>query len=361
MTVRPCIALQSVAQYLPDALVGLAAARRIREIASALPDGAASVGFECGLGVETDAVDLGISIAPRNDGHSVLCGDRGDSQLARCTEVDESWQRLRFFAKRWVDPLSGLAARVPFLFLEFDSDGPRAPNPIPSVFAALDWPVDELTAEAREHQRAQGPDGNPGLRTAKDILHLFRGQPLAAQVEALLDRCFFDLPDPGVVLHVAAMLSRPGQGVRLSVQLPRRYASGYLKMLGWSGASQLERLLAAHAAHTDFASVTSWVQVDFDVGEFIGDRVGVTLRPRHGDGWWGLLDALVRARLCDPAKRDALFSWPGISVGPLSGERRLCVIEHYIAHLKMGFAVGQEPQVKAYFGVTAKRLLGSAA
>lgn len=248
--------------------------------------------------------------------------------------------------------------RVPFLFLEFDGDRPAAPVAVPSVFVALDWPLEELTAEARKQQRAQAPDDNPGLRTAKHILQLLRGHALASEVEALLDRCFLDLPDPGVVLHVGAMLSRPGEGVRLSVQLPRRHAPAYFQMLGWSGATQLERFLDAHGAHTDFEQAASWVQVDFDVGEVIGNCIGVTLRPRRGDGWGGLLGALVRARLCDPAKRDALLSWPGISVGEFSGEPRLRLIEHYIAHLKMSCAVGQEPRTKAYFGVTPKRLPG---
>ncbi len=356
MSTSAAAVVRAIAYGASSALITSAAWRTVGELADAVPACAESVGFECSLDAQTHTVDLGISVTPENRGRSVLCGEHGDARLAHCVAVDERWRRLQEFAQRWADPSSGLARRVPFLFLEFDSDGPRAPVPIPSVFVALDWPLDELSAAARQRDQVEGAGTEPGLAAARKILNLLRNQPLAPDVDALLERCFLDVPDGGVVLHVAAMLSRPGASARLSVLLPRGYLRPYLLGLGWQGIAGLERLLDDYDAHAGFTHLTSRVQVDFDVGGLTNTRIGITVRPLDTGEWRALLAVLVRTSLCTPAKRDALLSWPGISVGWLPGAAEPRVLQHYISHVKLSCSIAGDRQAKAYFGITPRRL-----
>jgi hypothetical protein len=339
-------------------LIDAASAAALSAIAAHLPDRADTFGFEVRLTGAPTTVDLGIALTAAAGSHRLLASPDRDPRLSSAVRADHRWRRLSDFARRWAEPGSPWLLRVPFLFLEFDADGTRDPVPIPSVFVALDWPLDELTQETRQRCRRVGPSTSAGLCAAKEILHLLRGQPLSPAVADLLDRCFLDLPDFGVVLHVAAMLARPGAGVRLSVQLPRRAARRYLEALGWGAGAELEGLLDAHAGETDFTHPAAPVQVDFDVGASIGARVGIGLRPPDERGWPALLDSLVRRRRCDPAKRDALLQWPGVSFARLADSSDWCGFEHYIGHLKISCEVGREPQAKAYFGVTPRRVRG---
>ncbi|MBI1816306.1 MAG: hypothetical protein HYR72_15115 [Deltaproteobacteria bacterium] len=350
--IRPSDAVEVSERWLPSALVTPEARRGILDLARLLPACAESVGFECVLAADVDTVDLGVAVPAC--GRSALDNREHDPLLDRTVELEKRWRRIVEFARTWGDPLSGLEVRVPFIFLEFDADGSCQPIPIPSVFVALDWLLDELSQQGGSRISWGGA---PGFLQVVEILRTLRGSPLEPEVASMLLRCFDAVPIGGVVLHVAAMLSRPGCGVRLSVSVPQKHAVPYLAELGWrAGLRQLESDLQRYALVADFDHEWSRVQLDFDVGIEVGERIGVTLRPRSDSGWSALLSTLVSECLCTAAKRDALLAWPGVSADWPPGAQSPCVTDHYISHLKLVCASNQPSIVKAYFGVTPRSL-----
>jgi len=346
---RPVELAEDIARHFPVAIVSRAAFDSLFEILRYLPAVAHSVGFECALG-DPSSVDAGISVAPSSGGREVLAGSRPDPFMAFAVGVDTSWRRIQAFATAWEDGVTTLSKRVPFLFLEFDAEGPRHPVPVPSVFVALDWKIEELTAAARQRGQAGGAEAAPGLSDVREILELLNGRSLTPAVYALVVRCFDELPDRGVGLHVAAMLARPGQSVRLSVAVPRGDVPCYLQRLGWvQGLASLEEVLSTYSPYASFEHLAHLVQLDFDVGEALGDMIGVTLQPRGPSGWPHLLNALARAGLCRAHKSDALLAWPGAAIERHSSP---FAIDRYLSHIKIGCSAVGERKAKAYFGAT---------
>jgi hypothetical protein len=325
-------------------------------ILKSLPPIARDVGFECRLKSGRGAIDVGISVTPLDDSSEPLSEQLQHAPVPEVHDVCGHWNRISAFARTWEDTTSDWARRVPFLFLEFDADGPPDPIPVPSVFVALDWFVNELTREAHEHTDTEPSGVSRGHRQVRTILEVLRGRALDRATEALLTRCFDELPDYGLVLHVAAMLARPGEGIRLSTAVPRDEAPPYMQRLGWArGLSALRAAVDAYASVAGFGHPAEQIQLDFDVSDAIGDRVGLTLEPPHPTGWPPLLDALVRRGLCDPAKRDGLLRWPGLRVAQLTGGPRL--VSRYLSHVKLGCGGHGEAQAKAYFGVAPQQRL----
>lgn len=336
----------AVAPRLTPALAGAAVAATLREILAAIPDHAETFGFEVRLDAEDERVDLGTAWSAHAGGARALAG-ADDPALARLAALDERWQRLRDFGRRWADDPE-VRLRVPFVFLEYDCDGPRRPVPVPSVFLGLDWPVAELTAEARRAGRAEAMQA-PGLAQALEWLAVFRREPLTAAERELLSRCWAGVPDGGLVLHLAIMLARPRQAVRASLLLPRAAAVPFLAELGLAGAAGLERVFDAFAPVTDFGQGAAPVQVDVDLGETLGAAIGLMLQPGRGDSWPHLLAMLVAAGLCDPARGEAVLRWQGGEVARVGRcEYRL---QREIAHAKITWGAAIAPRAKAYVGL----------
>jgi hypothetical protein len=220
---------------------------------------------------------------------------------------------------------------------------------VPSVFLALDWRIDELSEAAREHYRTAGAASMPALAAMKEAIAVLRTEAISGAVESLFDRAVLDLPLGSLLLHLGVLLGRRGQGLRASVQILRRDATAYLRHLGYAATDALEDTLARYGGVAGFDEPAADLQLDFDMGPKIGDRLGLTLSPAQRGPWSLLLDRLVEDGLCTTAKRTALLQWPGrtagiTAVGPLW-------IEHYLSHLKICIAPNQCGPVKAYFGL----------
>ena len=338
------VLVQALSADLGDALVTPEARETIVDLARALPDVACSIGFECALAAGDDRLDLGVSVTPASGGALALAGATADPVLQQAVALDPRWARLQRFAQHWCQPGAPLCARIPFLFLEFDGAGPRQPVPIPSVFAAFDWQLDELAAGNR------GATTSLGLAHARQLLELLRDGSVASPDDGTLTRCFEQLPPGGLVLHVAAMLGRPRSAARLSVSLPRAVATHYLRDLGWdTSVSQLDAEIAALAGAAHFDHPAARVQLDFDVLE-LGGRVGLTLQPRNASSWPALVARVQHQGRCDPERGAATLAWPGLRAAWLPGTSTPCVLSRYMMHLKLSLLGGRGPEVKAYFG-----------
>jgi hypothetical protein len=330
--------LPAVTNDLPSVLLSPTASARVTRAAAVVPRAMSSFGFECRLHAGDESVDIGISVEPTNGGAAVLAGQLADEQLALAACHHDAWRRLQSFAARWVECPSPLRTWVPFVFLEFDTDGALVPVPIPSVFVALDWPL--------QSSPGTPPVARPICEVAHDALALLMGDGLRPAVIRQLRACFEALPPAGWVSHAAAMLSRDPATARLSVELPRSALRVYLERLGWMQWSRdLEEILEMLGG--DVRSV----QVDFDVGECIGPKLGILLPAVGRPGAADLLERAVAAELCTDAKRDAVLGWTGTVTVPANGESPAVGLRRYLSHLKVSYAPNGSREAKAYLMV----------
>jgi hypothetical protein len=344
MSVNLCAAYDAAGVFFPAALISPGAAARLSQLVRMVGGGADTFGFEVRLHGD-ERVDLGIGINARGAAHAALID---------CQSTDDRRRRIRDLAIRWMNDPS-MVARLPFLFLEVDCEAATQALAVPSVFLGLDWPLDELAPAARLAARSGDWQAAPGFRQSMEMVNLLRELPLPTPTETLLARCFALVPDGGLVLHIAVMLGRPGEGVRTSVMLRRDHVLDYLHGLGWeAGLDTLREVLRALAPFCDFEHPDSIVQIDLDIGASVGPLLGLMLRPNRLGGWPLLLDALVHVGWCTPQKRTALLEWPGDSPARLAdnGASRACMLRRDLAHAKLACAAALEPKAKAYFGVT---------
>lgn len=329
-----------IAAARADGTGGLVAADAwpaLEVLAGAVPDGANPIGFEVRLAECDGTVDLGAALAAGSDAAAQLAGhEPGD--LDRLVEASDAWRRLRDFARGWTGDEPLLASWIPFLFLELDSQASRDVVPTPSVFVALDAPVDE------------SPDaGSTALALAREAARHLHGGPLGERLDARLAACFEALPEAGVALHLGAMLGRKSPGVRLSMAMPQDAVPRYLSAIGWSAADDtLDRCLAR------YEPPRGWAQVDFDVTDSIQPRLGLGYRPVDAHAWAELLDRLVADGRCAAPKRDALLAWGGGVTRRLEGYGFPCRMEREVSHVKLSVEAGRPLEAKAYFSVSAK-------
>lgn len=289
-------------------------------------------GFEVRLAEGAPRVDLQQCVdlrARRRLLDDLTAADPGDSPLAT-------------LAARWVDPAHPWHKRIVELWLEWDRPSTAEAPSEPAVFVGL-WPERTRQAEARE--------------VAHGAIALLLPNLPQSWLDGLA-RCF-DTPEPAIVSHVGAMLSRPDARVRVNVKrLQRDTLPSYLEGIGWPGdASSLAQQIAPLWPAAD--AVTTCV----DVGADIGPSVGLELMVGGSERWEDLLDLLVDIGLCAPAKRSALLAWPGVDSPPsvdagwpgrllvealLRPARELGVVERRLSHVKVTLAPGRAPLAKGY-------------
>jgi hypothetical protein len=94
--------------------------------------------------------------------------------------------------------------------------------------------------------------------------------------------------------------------------------------------------------------------INLDVGQELGTGVGIEYVLSHAAQLRGsilekeFLDHLVRSGWCTAAKRDALLGWPATSLQSLPHELWRSRTSRRVNHLKLAYADGGLPEVKAY-------------
>jgi hypothetical protein len=203
------------------------------------------------------------------------------------------WRSFQTFNQEWANPTSNIHQNVTIVGMEFDVNESPSTLPIPGIFFGLD-----------REKTYYFP------KLVSDTLALL-DYPLSPLIESNLKRCTDFLPDEVKLSHFAAMLSRPGLGVRVNVaEIPCDRVLDYLLKIGWNDPTEsLSPLMSQLSEWVDYIILT------FDVGETIYPRIGLECylekQPRYEPRWQLLLDNLVAQGLCTPTKRDALLTWPG--------------------------------------------------
>jgi hypothetical protein len=248
--------------------------------------------------------------------------------------------------------LRDIAARA---WLEYDipSDS-RAAADDPGIFIDL----------KRDVARAAGrPDTLWRVMCALDAGWHARGN---AHSRGALERCVHAMPPHARLLSAGVFPSRGDRAMRLCVTgLGAADVMPYLTAIEWSGSAAdrrvLARVLDLLASHPDHAGRALTI-LHVDIGARVGATLGVEralsrgcqLRGRIDDD--EILDALVSAGWCGPAKRAALASWPGASRGNLPHELWESALLRRVNHVKLAVGGGKEPATKLYLCASVRYL-----
>lgn len=303
--------LERLRPWIPPELVTPEALARVSSVARLLSP-ASCCGMECRLGEGSTRVDF-MACATVEDGSRELLAAHGAS-LVRSAPA---WSRVAELSTSWATPGSPLHERVPVLWLEFDLET-RAGSAEPLV------PLPFICVQPRflkEPPTFPAPSGSPArqetLQLAREALRLLLGQSLPSGFGHTLATCAGQLPETGHLLHVAPLVSRSQDALRLVLTLPGEALPDYLGRVGWPGAPARVRELV-----TALATFSSHPLVHLDVADAVLPTLGLGFFHPAGDARWRLLlEALVSLGACTPGKRDALLRWPGETELLLPGHR----------------------------------------
>jgi hypothetical protein len=324
----------------------------VGEIAERLPP-LAMAGLEVRLGRGNDQVDLQVRVGPDLEEVLLLVAHIRDGVAAGRLPDHPVWRRLAKVCERWADNPSAIPA-LSEAWLEFDNDPRRrAPIGLPSIFFGLSAavPLEDAFAQSLE------------------LLAGLQGRPLREVTASALRRCFDACPPGAFVSHVGVMLGRDTRELRVNLHRVRAdEAVGCLRAAGWrSDERALSALLVRLYGLVDHVRLC--VSVSNEVDDRVGDRLGLEAFYRNPRGldprWRGLLEALGRMGLCDPAKADALLAWPA-TVTPASSQASwpdhlvvrsltrtdgaFSAIERRLGHVKIDYRDGHLPGAKVYLG-----------
>jgi hypothetical protein len=316
-TLEPWIAI--VRPRLPERLAGEAALARLgRAARSFAGDGLGALELRLGAAGSAGVVDLAFHVQTAAQARAIA------PRLAPA--------HLRRFLASWA---CGEHPEALSLWLELDLDSEPPRRPVPGLCAAL------------------APGLEPG-RWIGGLLPALRGRPLGPEARRSLDRCLAALPRPGHLLYAASMESRGDEAVRLVVaglDLP-----ALLSYLGRVAPAAVARR-AAEAA--PLAAGAARTHLSFDVGEEVGERIGIECSfprlPSREPGWGALLARWAAAGLAAAEEREALLAWTGYDSAWTAAPRwpagaatagLFCV--RCLSHLKLVVAPERPLAAKAY-------------
>jgi hypothetical protein len=199
------------------------------------------------------------------------------------------------------------------------------------------------------------------------MAHKLPYYPVSAKLESNLKLCVDFLPSGAKIGYIGAMLSRPGQGLRLIVgNICSHQLSDYLRQIGWTEpTSTLEFLVSSLSNLVDEIRFLS-----FDIGETIHPRVGLEFfiekQPEYEPRWQLFLDHLVEMGLCTLVKKKAFLALSGYSQKTNNGElwpknlgggdlfirllgtKAVSVFWRAITHVKIVYQPGSPLSAKGY-------------
>ena len=316
--------LMELRASVPRALVSPEAFDRAVTAAHLLPECALWASLECRLGAGEERVDFSACVPAAEGGHEVLL-QRKAALLGEPLGAHSraAWERVFAFCAKWEAQGSLLAERVPFVFIEFDLDGPLREGPLregplrgapPFVLFHLLQRCDGAPGVPTTRVTSKAADCRPVLERA---LSLLDGHGPSPAVEGSLRACLEALPVEGTLAYAAPLSLRGLDAVRLMLILPRWQVVDYLRRIGWGGPlGEIEEDLAT------LPVPPSEVWFDLDVGEAVLPVAGLVFSyPAEDPRWRVLLDRWVERGDCTPEKRDAVLAWPGREQVLLPGYR----------------------------------------
>ncbi len=329
--------LTLIAPYLSDALVSQQVLKSIQHVTQLLPPLSPTL-LECRLEADRSQVDLSVGLQPMK------------FPIVEQLSAHPFWQQLDDFCQNWTTTNSLLAETVEDIWLEFDLDGEIDALKVACWFFSLQGKV-------FQHQDAAA------LSKLLELISLLQKCPVDELCRNLIRRCVRELPKQVGIGCIGAMLTRPGQPLRLNVNgLSATAIPAYLARVRDEPIDlELVKILDC------FSHLTDRIVLCFDVEAQIGARIGLECyldkQPQKEPRWAEFLDLLVETNVCTLAKRDALLGWSGLiqhkDVGdgwpinlqqlePLMDRSHISVFWRTINHIKLVYQPNRPLEAKAY-------------
>ncbi|VVB61884.1 Uncharacterised protein [uncultured archaeon] len=353
--------LSSVESNIPDDLISAQNFTEMKKLASHLTGGITSFfGFESRLNSSDAQADYLFAVSSKRGEREALAQVFTNESLPKEFRSMNQWQNVGKLAAAWADPSSVLYNKVLGLWFEFDTTIPSE-TPVPNIFIQV-----------------------PSLRidTLEDIqkcswlthiaLPLLNGQPLSEKMEKRFLHALQQLPKGASVLHVASMLSRATNGLRLIIsKINPEDIIPYLKSLGWTdNKNEFTTLIK------EIECVASRIVLHINITEDgIDQKIGLECA-YHPDQynletrWEAFFDYLIEKNTCIPEKKILLLDFLGVEQDDATQEFDLtsyqtavriqqqdfsAALVRYISHIKICYKPNHAIEAKVYPGV---RLFG---
>ncbi|HEY9448614.1 MAG TPA: hypothetical protein VIQ60_02640, partial [Gemmatimonadaceae bacterium] len=273
--------------------------------------------LECRLRNGAPRVDLILRVDRR--GRDVLAGRNQIISLDDALHTHSVWRGIRALARQWSEPSSSLYQGVERIWLEFDlhaRDGaPTNTMPAPGVFI-------EFANSVYAHRRT-----DVRVRVAMASLRAILPECLSADVVRNLRACWEVLPDHATIPYLGLFPARGSQAVRVCVAgLGEIDLPTYLRSVRWPGSLDGLARTIATLCPPHLSTRPRMAVVNLDVDRLLLPSVGIEYLLRRASQLRGeiteaaFLDGLVEGGFCSPAKRDALLTWPGLSMHTMRHE-----------------------------------------
>jgi len=353
--------LSSVESNIPDVLISAQNFTEMKKLASHLTGGITSFfGFESHLNSSDARADFLFAVSSKRGEREALAQVFTNGSLPKEFRSMKEWQNVGKLAAAWADPSSVLYDKVIGLWFEFDT-AVSSETSVPSIFIQ----IPSIRIDAPE-------DIQKCSWLTQIALPLLTGQPLSEKMEHRFIHALQQLPKGASVLHVASMLSRAANGLRLIIyKINPKDIVPYLKSLGWSDnknefttlIKEIERVASRIVLHINITENGIDQKIGLECA-YHPDQYNLETR------WEVFFDYLIEKNACLPEKKALLLDFLGVEQDDATQEFDLtsyqtavriqqndfsAALVRYISHIKICYKPNHPIEAKVYPGV---RLFG---
>jgi hypothetical protein len=353
--------LFSIETFISDDLISSENFSEIKKLAKQFNSNMTSFfGFESSLTSNNNRSDYLIAVSSQNGEREALLDLINNGKLSDEFLNKEEWRNVGIFTKIWADPKSILYNNILGLWLEFDTSDEFNEAPVPSIFL-----------QTRPLRINNVEDIDKCKWVTRTAIPILTGKMISKDLENKFINALENLPEKASVFHVASMLSRNTEGMRLVIKrINPEDIVPYLISIGWSDEDNgLEDLLK------ELKNFSNCIRLHINISEKVDPEIGLECfispdKYHKGQGWDEFFNHLVKKGICLPNMKSALLDFPGVSQEDptnefnfesylpsvkLNDENFSKAIVRYISHVKVKYKPGNLTQAKAYTGV---RLFG---
>ena len=354
--------LLTVAPNISEDLISTQNLTEIQNLAQHLKGGITSFfGFESRLTSTKARSDYLIAVSSQKGEREALLNTIRNGNLPKEFAQQKEWRQVRELTEQWADPNSILHKNILGLWLEFDTANEDIKTPVPNIFLQT-VPLRIDTPE----------DIEKCTWVTRDAIPILTGSKVSEKLEKKFFNALEKLPKGASVFHVASMLARGTEGMRLVIKrIKPEDIVPYLESIGWkdNGENELTALL------NDIKRFSNCIRLHINISDHVDPKIGLECfispdKYHEGEGWNEFFDYLVSKNICLPHLSSALLAFPGViqenqteefsfdSYMPsvkIEGNNFSKALVRYISHVKINYEPGKATEAKAYTGV---RLFG---
>jgi hypothetical protein len=353
--------LKSIESFIPEKIISQQNFTEIKNLAQHLTGNLTSFfGFESRLTSTNARSDYLIAVSSRKGEREALLNLIKNGSLPDKYLDKQEWKNVGVFTEKWADPASIFYNNILGLWLEFDTADKDVEIPVPSIFLQ--------TIPLRIDNEK---DTDKVKWVTRNAIPTLTGQQVSEKLEAKFCDALKKLPDGSSVFHVASMLSRNTEGMRIVVKrIKPEDVVPYLDSLGWTDQNNgLKDLI------DKIKKYSNCIRLHINITDIIDPKIGIEcfISPdqyHKKQGWDEFFDHLVEKGICLPNMKNAVLDFPGVTQEDSSNEFNFetyqpsvklpdnnfsKAIVRYISHIKINYKPGYPIEAKAYTGV---RLFG---